>query len=172
MQLIDKYLPEFHFKEHHTVQIHKSVANIYDRMLQVNLFKSGIIKFLFGLRGIPAAGGTIKDLPQKGFKKLDEKVREEIIFGIISSSWNFNRCTSEFSIGDFVNRTDKNQIKAVINFRVTATTQGSEISTETRVLCGSKAMKKKFSIYWFFVGPFSRLTRMIILRRLKKELAL
>ena len=46
------------------------------------------------------------------------------------------------------------------------------VSTETRILCLSSKTKRRFSVYWFFVRPFSGLIRLEILRLIKKKAAL
>jgi hypothetical protein len=44
------------------------------------------------------------------------------------------------------------------------------VSTETRILCLSAKVKRRFSVYWFFVRPFNGLIRLEILRLIKKKL--
>jgi hypothetical protein len=98
-----------------------------------------------------------------------KKLVKEIVFGIISKTGTFSSCTPHFSPEEFINDTEPEHIKSVINFRLeTINLKDSVISTETRVLCGSKRMKNKFRIYWFFVQPFSSLIRKMMLREIKK----
>ncbi len=118
---------------------------------------------------MPKVSCSIRDLHNLGFTKLNEKTGEEIVFGIISKTGTFSSCTPHFSPEEFINDTEPEHIKSVINFRLeTINLKDSVISTETRVLCGSKRMKNKFRIYWFFVQPFSSLIRKMMLREIKK----
>jgi hypothetical protein len=41
--------------------------------------------------------------------------------------------------------------------------------TETRVLCTDDEARRRFSLYWRLVGPFSALIRRVLLRRIKRE---
>ena len=61
-------------------------------------------------------------------------------------------------------------LKITLNFLMSEIGPGqTEVSTETRVQCLGKTMKRRFSIYWFFIRPFSGLIRREMLRILKKQ---
>jgi hypothetical protein len=53
-----------------------------------------------------------------GFTKLEEKNGEEIVFGMISTTWMFGQCRYVTSPEKFIKDEDTEHIKAVINFRV------------------------------------------------------
>jgi hypothetical protein len=44
---------------------------------------------------------------------------------------------------------------------------GSLLGTETRVASTDESARRKFSIYWRAIGPFSGLIRKILLRQIK-----
>lgn len=167
--LIDKYLPKFHFSEYHFKRINHKSENIYQLMLQTDVNNSPIIKLLFRLRGMPP-GGKINEMEKLGFTKLEEKNVEEIVYGMISTTWIFGQCLYVTTPEEFIIDQDPQHIKAVINFRVEENGYGSTISTETRVLFGSSKMKRKFQIYWFFVQPFSKIIRRQILNIIKRSI--
>ena len=100
------------------------------------------------LRGLP-----VKDLTLQGFIKnirftyLEENLYEEFVIDaskpLIRIIWNFH-----------FQETEKNK---------------TQVSTETRILCLNKTSKFIFSIYWFFVKPFSGIIRREMLRLIKKK---
>ncbi len=123
------------------------------------------------MRGMKQKLSTIKDISRLGFIKLDEKQGEEIVFGILSNRPTFSSCEIIKSPLEFIEHRSKNIIKAVINLSVYSESSSNQIvSTETRVWCGSNKMKKGFRIYWFFVNPFSRIVRKLMLYQIKSQL--
>jgi hypothetical protein len=114
---------------------------------------------------------TIHDISRLGFVKLDEISGEEIVFGMITNSPTFSGCVKHVSSTQFVNDNHDNIIKAVINFSVKRESNiHHKVSTETRIWCGSKKLKSRFRIYWFFVKHFSQLIRKQMLKQMKKEI--
>jgi hypothetical protein len=62
--------------------------------------------------------------------------------------------------------------RGVWNFAVADETLGAvRITTETRVLCGDAASRRRFRRYWFFVRPFSGLIRIVMLRAIRRQVA-
>ncbi len=169
--LIETYLPDYHYKEFHSIKIVSSSEDVYQQVNNCNLGQSRVIQFLFRMRGMRQKISTIKDISRLGFVKLDEKPGEEILFGIISNRPTFSGCEIIRSPAEFIENINENIIKAVINFRVNCESPSNQIvSTETRIWCGSNKMKKGFRIYWFFVNPFSRMVRKSMLYQIKKQL--
>lgn len=165
--LIDKYLPAYHFNELHSIEVN----GIYQKMLQCDFSNSSLIKFLFRLRGMPEEVYSIEHLTSMGFIKLDEEPGKEILYGMVTDNPMFNTCQSNISSKEFTQKEDGNIIKAVINFKLQDKSNSQHIiSTETRVWCGSKAMKSKFKYYWFFIKPFSQLIRKSMLRQMKLQI--
>lgn len=169
--LIDKYLSAYDFNEFHSIKVNASANDVYDRMLSCDVSRSFLVKSLFRLRGMPKHLYTINHLTNMGFIKLDEQPGKEIVFGIITTSPTFNCCQSNVTPASFLQNRDASIIKAVINFHLQKENNSTHIiSTETRVLCGSNEMRKKFRLYWFFVKPFSKLIRRSMLKEMKFQI--
>jgi hypothetical protein len=169
--LIETYLPNYHYREIHSINIISSSGDVYQQMINCDLSQSFVIRFLFWMRGMRQKLSTIKDISRLGFVKLDEKPGEEILFGIVSNRPTFSGCEIINSPSEFIKQSNDNIIKAVINLRVNSESPLNQfVSTETRVWCGSKKMKKGFQVYWFFVKPFSRIVRRLMLYQIKKQL--
>ncbi|MGV3685072.1 MAG: hypothetical protein ACO1NS_05560 [Daejeonella sp.] len=169
--LIDKYLSAYHFNELHSIEINGFGDGIYQRMLQCDFRNSHLINLLFRLRGIPKGVYSLEHLTRMGFIKLDEDPGKEILFGMVTDHPMFNNCRSNVSSNEFIQKADNTIIKAVINFKLQDTNNLQHIiSTETRVWCGSEALKLKFKYYWFFIKPFSQLIRKSMLKQMKLQL--
>lgn len=169
--LIDKYLSSYHFNELHSIEINGFVNGIYQKMLQCDFSNSSLIKFLFRLRGMPKKVYSIEHLTSMGFIKLDEEPGKEILYGMVTDNPMFNTCQSNVSSKEFLQINTGSIIKAVINFKLQDKSNSQHIiSTETRVWCGSKAMKSKFKYYWFFIKPFSQLIRKSMLQQMKLQI--
>jgi hypothetical protein len=169
--LIETYLPNYHYREFHSIKIVSSSEDVYQQVINCDLSRSRVIKFLFRMRGMRQKLSTIRDISKLGFVKLDEKPGEEILFGIISNRPTFSGCEIIKSPSEFIEHRGENIIKAVINLSVHSESSLNQIvSTETRVWCGSSKMKKGFRIYWFFVNPFSRIVRRSMLHQIKSQL--
>jgi hypothetical protein len=169
--LIDSYLPGYDFRTCRSILIESSSTAIYQQLLVADLSRSSTITLLFRLRGLRPDFHTIRDLEKLGFTLLQENPGEEILFGMITHHARFSDCRPGITAAEFLEQGDRGTIKAVINFHVTelAATH-SRISTETRIWCGSRGMKWKFSLYWLVVKPFSLWIRKLMLRQLKRQL--
>ncbi len=169
--LINKCLPVYQFSEHHSIVIKGSKDQVYSHLLQADLRKGIMIKILLRLGGLPDDVYVIEDLAGKmGFVKLAEHIGDEVVFGIVTNSPTFRSCSSNISSTDFFREPNPHLIKAVINFRVTEkNTLNQMVSTETRVWCANKSIRKRFGYYWFFIKPFSQMLRKEVLKELKKS---
>jgi hypothetical protein len=169
--LIDKYISAYDFNEFHSIKVNAPANVVYEKMLSCDVSRSFLVSFLFRLRGISKSLYTINHLTRMGFVKLDEQTGIEIVYGIITSSPTFSCCESKLTPTSFVDNINPSIIKAVINFQVLEESNSTCIlSTETRVLCGSKKMRTKFGVYWFFVKPFSQLIRRSMLTQIKQQI--
>lgn len=169
--LIDKYLSAYDFNEFHSIKVNAPAKGIYEKMLSCDVSRSFLVRFLFRLRGMPKHLYTINHLTHMGFVRLDEQPGKEIVYGIFTTSPTFNCCMSNITPASFIQNTDASIIKAVINFHIKEQDSLAHIiSTETRVWCGSKKMRRKFKLYWFFVKPFSQLIRKAMLKEMKYQI--
>ncbi|MEO6638943.1 MAG: hypothetical protein ABIN25_11745 [Ginsengibacter sp.] len=110
--------------------------------------KSSLIKMLMMLRGLPAKDLKLPAFVKNiGFNYLEENPYHEFLINAsqknISIFWNFG-----FDV------TEKNK---------------TLVSTETRILCLTKKSQAAFTLYWFFIKPFSSLIRKEILRLIKRQ---
>ena len=146
--LIDKYLPGYTYNEYHKKLINATAEKCFEITKNLDMGESGITRYLMRLRGLPA-----KDLTLQGFIKnicfsyLEEDINKEFV---IDASRRNTRIIWNFYFAEI----EKNK---------------TIVSTETRILCLTKRSKILFSVYWFFVKPFSGIIRLEMLRLIRKK---
>jgi len=104
-----------------------------------------------------------------GFGMLAENPNQEIVLGVTGRFWRLTGNLSPFNRSDFDRPVPIGMARGVWNFSVAEQINGqTTLFTETRVMCGDAASRRKFLTYWLIVRPFSGLIRLIMLRRVRK----
>jgi hypothetical protein len=177
--LIDSFAPNPDAVEIHSIAINASPETVYQALWTADLGDSMIIKLLLGLRSLPELvlhGGrlrrdgkiTLPTIIDSGFGILANQP-EEIVLGVTGKFWRPSGNLSPFNRTGFDGAVPSGIARAVWNFTMKEDSPGGTIfSTETRVICGDSASRRKFRLYWFFVRPFSGLIRLIMLRAVKR----
>ena len=179
--LIDSFAPVFDAVETHSVTIDASPDVVCQTLWTADLGGSALIKLLLGLRSLPGfilrgchplprdQNITLQTLIDSGFGILAQEPGQEIVLGVTGKFWRPTGNLSPFKRESFNPPVSPGLARAVWNFSVKETGNGRTIlSTETRVVCGDRASRRKFRAYWFFVRPFSGLIRRIMLKRVRK----
>ena len=146
--LIDKYLPKYNYVEYHKQIINAPAKECFLAAKNLDMGKSFITRSLMKLRGLPT-----KDLTLSGFiKNICFKYLEEELYK------------------EFVIDASQRNTKIIWNFYFKEINENKTlVSTETRILCLTKRSKFLFSLYWFFVKPFSGIIRIEMLRLIKMK---
>lgn len=178
--LIDSFAPTPDAVEIHSIVINASRATVYHELRTADLGQSVIIKSLLALRSIPGYIArpcalpqnrqiTMQTLMDSGFGLLAEKPGEEIVLGITGRFWRPAGNVSPFNRPDFDRPVRAGFARGVWNFSVSEPTPGQTLlTTETRVICGDPASRRKFLAYWLVVRPFSGLIRLIMLKNVRR----
>jgi len=179
--LIDSFAPNPDAVEVHSISITASRGLVYQTLWSADLGGSLIIKALMGLRSLPeiilhprrswSRGRkiTLQTLIDSGFGMLFEEPGREIVLGVTGRFWRPTGNLSPFNRADFDRPVPTGLARGVWNFSLKEDKPGRTIlSTETRVVCGDDASRRKFRRYWFFVRPFSGLIRRVMLRAVKR----
>jgi len=164
--LIDKYRSTFDYSEIHKITIGAPPEACYKGLMELNLSGSSIVSFLFWLRGIPFKSTVFKDfaLGMK-FTLLEESQWNEFVY-----AFQTKQVIEWIEIKeDFCSDLTDHHLKVAWNFKFMQTDKGCEVSTETRIKCITRKSKILFSVYWFFIRPFSSLIRLEMLRLLRKK---
>ena len=179
--LIDQFAPDPDAVETHRININAPPDVVYRALWTANLGDSLIIKSLLALRSLPEFAAhprrtfprhhhlKLQTLIVAGYGVLGEQAGKEIVLGVTGRFWRPTGNLSPFNRADFDEPVPSGLARAVWNFSVQQTNRGQTIlSTETRIVCGDPASRRKFRVYWFFVRPFSGLIRRIMLKNVLK----
>jgi hypothetical protein len=178
--LIDSFAPNPDVVETHTIAINASLEEVNSALWTADLGGSPIIRFLMGLRSLPEfilRRGCVP--PRKRVITLQTMIDsefgllanqpEEIVLGVTGKFWRPTGNISAFNREDFDRPVSAGLAQAVWNFSIKEDKPGRTIlSTETRVVCGDDASRRKFRAYWFFVRPLSGLIRRLMLKSVSK----
>ena len=168
--LQDKYLPQYHFTEYHSILISKSPEDIYPLADELDFRDSLIIRCLFALRGMPSRMMNKKGLEHDRFVELEQIKNKEIIIGLIGQFWRPSGNLQQFHPHEFASFNKTGFAKASWNFKLIEESERStKLETETRIYCTDEPTRNKFSRYWFFIRPFSGIIRKEILKSIKKK---
>jgi hypothetical protein len=180
--LIDEFMQTYDVMERHKIKIRVPAQRVYDTMRTANLFSSPIVRALFFLRGLPGrllSPGTrpqqievtINKLLKGGFILLGEDPPHEFLIGAVERFWAASAKGPPLSDAvEFSNFTTPGFAKAVMNLSLTQQPDGATwLVTETRVFCLDDKSRRRFRLYWLFIGPFSSLIRKMMLHAIKRE---
>lgn len=178
--LINKYLPDYHFSEKHTIQINAFRNQILKAIIELPPNEiSFLFRFLFFIRSIPPKilgrryigfnphDPLIKQLEEKGFKIL-ERNDQEIVLGVIGQFGKLIK-GKIYQIDDFINYNEIGSGKVALNFYLAGNDNEISLSTETRISTSDKKSRRKFAMYWMIVHPGSAVIRRIWLKAVKKR---
>ena len=180
MKLIDDFLPKYDFAEVHEIQVQAPIEVTYQKVLDLDLSRSRIIRGLFKLREMPAffssrnrdrekLGLTFEGLEKSGFILLGKNPSEEIILGLVGRFWTPSGGIRPLDIDGFRKFTEPGFAKTVWNFYLSEKENQTVLSTETRIACMDDRSRRNFKIYWTFIRPFSGIIRQEILKVVRRE---
>lgn len=165
--MLDDYLPKYHFSTRHSILIKCSPERAYETLKSINFSESPLIRFLFWARGLNSV--NFQNLRER-FTLLNTIPNKEIVLGLIGRPWTLNGGILDVPAEDFQSFNESGYAKMVWSFTFEGLNENKTlVSTETRILCTSQKCRRNFSIYWFFIRPFSGLVRREILKILKKN---
>jgi hypothetical protein len=177
--LIDRFLPTYDVIEHHEAIVNAPVDVTYRAVREFDLARSPVVLALLTLRGLPHLfTGAVKpsrrlgleEVRHTGFVLLTEEPGREIVLGVVGKFWQLSSGIHRIDASEFTDFDSPGYAKAVWNFVVSERAGGgSTVVTETRVLCTDDDARRKFSLYWRLVGPFSALIRRVLLGQIKRD---
>ena len=168
--LHDKYLPEFDVSKTHEILVYAPPEQVWPTVDTSDFSRSRLIYILFLLRGLPVPESlSVKGMEQLNFIRLETDVGHAFIFGIIGQFWSLAGNLQSFAPEEFVGFQDERFAKATCHFEVIPQdNKQSIVRTETRIHCPTDRTRRRFKNYWRFIGPFSGLTRIEMLKAIKK----
>jgi hypothetical protein len=176
--LIDEFLPDYDVVEHHEIEVDAPVDRAYGAVKDLDLARSPVVMALLFVRGLPTMfTGAVKpkrrlgldEIVASGFVVLAEEPNLELVLGVVGKFWKPTSGVHRIEAGEFAGFDAPGFAKGAWNFVVSARPGGrSKVETETRVACTNDDARRKFSRYWWLIGPFSALIRRVMLRDIKR----
>ena len=160
--IIDKYLLNYSFFEKHQITINASKDNVW------NTFKSLTLRDLFSIFYLKKTQtNKFLDLIKNRFILLGES-DNEILFGLVGKFWiNQIRKVSKENFETF---NDVGYAKLIWSISIEEkNSNGCILKTETRIACNDLSAYYKFRFYWLFIKPFSGMSRIFLLSKIKKK---
>lgn len=179
--LIDEVLPKYDFNEVHSIEVAASAEVLYAALFTVDLGKPLIVRLLMGLRSIPAVVNgrtrprdvrplTLAGTGRAGFTLLATNPPREVVLGIQGQFWKLRPNVHCVSAEEFRATLPADSARAAWNFSVELTdVRRCTLRTETRILCGDSASRRRFRAYWALIRPGSGIIRHAILAAVRGE---
>jgi hypothetical protein len=186
--LLDDVLPEFDVRTHHAIRVAAPSDGVYACLWNTDFDHWGLTRALYALRTLPTFISspretrrrflgevqrqhfTLKDLLANGFALLGERPGSELVLGTVGRFWRARGDLRAIDSERFIAPTPPGTAKAAWNFSVRSHPNGgSELRTETRVLCADAATRRRFRAYWTLIGPFSGLIRREMLAAVRAQ---
>lgn len=188
--LLNAFLPEFDVRMRHVIRIDAPPEHVFSCLWTADFDHWGATRALYALRTLPAFLGspkrtwhrllkerdrrhyTLEDLLATGFAVLAEESGHELVLGTVGRFWRAHGQLWKTNSEGFVTPAPPGTAKAAWNFTVRPDPDGgTDLLTETRVLCADAATRRRFRAYWMLIRPFSGLIRreMLAAVRVKAE---
>jgi hypothetical protein len=146
---------------------------VWDALHDVKLSGLPVTVVLSAARFLPMllAGkgfGHVRDRPFLDVlpvPKLSSAPPESVVFGGALQAWRLTggKEPPELDAEGLRAWSEPGWVKAAMDFRVTPVGNGTELSSETRVVSTDDGSRRRFSLYWLFVQPGSSAIRWEVL---------
>lgn len=185
MELIQKYLPDFEFREHRSTMVVAAPQIAYNTMCSVDFSRSWLIRTIFTTRRLlygifvkrieknntAAFGSLLESALKLGWSVLEEVPNHELVVGAVTQPWEAEVIFQGLTGLEFINFEKPGFAKIAWNIAVQEVKPGvTRLSTETRVALTDPIARRKFSYYWFLFNPGIRLIRWAAFRIVKRDL--
>jgi hypothetical protein len=177
--IIDRFLPTYDVIEHHETTVNAPVETTYRAVKELDLARSPVVLALLAVRGLPTlfTGAAkparrigLEEIVRTGFVVLAEEQGRELVLGVVGKFWRLTSGIHGIEPDEFSGFDAPGFAKAAWNFVVSERSSSrSTVVTETRVLCTDDDARRRFTLYWRLVGPFSALVRRVLLRGIKRD---
>ncbi len=182
--LIERFMPEYHFNEVHSVRIQAPPDRIFRAIRAVTPGEVRWAHTLFWIRSLPARlvgkrarpsgepRPILEPQPSLGKVILGEKPDRELLLGIIGPFWKPAGGPRPRIEGpqEFLAFDRPDHVKATMGFWLQDEGGGwCRLTTETRVFTPDLSTRKKFAVYWRVIYPGSALLRRTFLAAVKRR---
>jgi hypothetical protein len=176
---LDEFAPAWQFRELHTIRIAAPPPRVFEAIRRVTADEIVLFRTLTWIRrggrplapGILNAGGhepLIDVALRGGFVRLADDAPRELVIGAVVMVPPGTRGSLTPQV--FQRTLPAGFALATMNFLVTPDgSNGSLVSTETRVFANSPAARRRFAAYWRVIYPGSAIIRRMWLRAIRQR---
>lgn len=181
---INEFLPQYDFNEIHQVKVRANPQVTFAAMKDLQPSElSPLVFFMLNLRELPAilTGKArriqteqkpfLSQLYEGGFLPLEETT-DEIVFGLVGQFWKLTGGEEPSGVTDakgFLSFSRTDFAKVAANLSVQPVSDGSLLSTETRIWAPDAKTRKKFSLYWRLISLGSGWIRVLWLHAIRRR---
>jgi hypothetical protein len=180
-------MPTYDVSASYAIRIAAPPEHVWARLLATDFRRPWLVRVLMGLRLLPALikspraarrrlarptsapQASLTQLDHSDFILLQQLPPQEIVLGITGRFWTLAAEIVPIPATRFCEPLPLGLAQAAWNFTVTATAEGAELATETRIRCADPATLRQFRRYWRFISPGSGLIRRAILAQVRRE---
>jgi hypothetical protein len=173
-------------RERHQIRIRATPERVYRALRTADLGTHPVVRGLLTLRALPAALSdrfrprqlrerssqpiTLAAFEERGFRVLAEDPPHEMLIGLEGAFWKPGGDLRPVDPFSFREPISASTARAVWNFAIAPVPSGScVLHTETRILTGDPAARRRFLLYWVLIRPGSGLIRRLMLRTIRTE---
>jgi hypothetical protein len=177
-KMIVDYLPTYDVRSAHQIEVDAPAAVTYSAARGLDAGRSRPVALLLGIRAIPhvlmgkmrpSRSLTFDSVLALGFVMLEEDAPNRFVMGAVGRFWRPDSGMIRIDPDAFQSFATPGYAKATVSFTVEERgDSGSLLATETRVQCTDAAARRKFSLYWRAIGPFSGFIRHSMLNQAKR----
>ena len=165
--ILDDWLPIFDASETHRIRVDADASTCWESLRTMDLGESRVVRLLFGARGIRSTATDLDSILEKGFTLLEESPPDHLVMGMVGRPHRSQ--IDRVSVAGFREYDVPGSVRILWSFSIEPHGHGSAVTTVTRIQATDAAGRRGFLRYWRFVRPFSGLTRVAMLRLIRRK---
>ena len=175
--MLDEFLPSYDVNEVHSVSTDAPPAAVMQAIHALTPQEVPLLVALMAVRSVPRLlgrnrpslrGPLLDGFERAGFAKLRERP-DEVVLGAVGRFWQPTGGLRPIEAAEFLDFDEPGFAKAVFDFRLERSGEGTLVRTETRVATTDTHARRRFGLYWKVVHPGSALIRVAWLRAIRKR---
>ncbi len=172
--VIDQWLPHYQVRASYSMLVHASDEKTYAAMEQARFSELPIVRILMGIRGYgrKRSKTTEPNAPENvrgPFLELAVIPKREVVLGVAGRFWRPDGgIVRDLTPAQFADFQRQGYARAVWSFSLDSMSDGTQLTTETRIQTFGRSATLKFRAYWLLIGPFSGLIRKAMLSEVKR----
>jgi hypothetical protein len=166
LEALEAYLPEYEFVERHSIAVSAAPERVDAALREIYLEDLPLVRLLFRLRALGGRTPSRRPFLRLGLPLVDVP-GEGLVLGLTGQFWRLRGLSTPrpATSAAFLAYDRLDVCKAVIDFRI----GDGRLTTETRVHVADPGSRRKFARYWRVIRPFSGLTRIAVLRAVRRR---